>query len=155
MPGILKYYKDVHGIEIADQDVHMFDDQPYNIVVFEGTSYNAKQVSCDTTGGTTGGFEEHSANKCAASFDEVHLQPGIKYCCSGAQVYPSTSSGAITQCGTPCHFPFTYNDRTYNSCTSDDEAGPWCATRSEYDSVNWGYCHGSYLGNQTISDVIV
>lgn len=149
MAGILKYYKDKEGIEFADDDVHFFDDQPYNIITFEGTGWHAKQVSCGTTGGTTGGFEEHSANKCAASFDEIHLRKGIKYCCSGAQVEPSTSTGAVTQCGTPCHFPFTYDGKTYNECTSHDEAGPWCATQSEYDSYNWGYCHGSFVGNQT------
>jgi len=149
MSGILSYYQDKEGIDIADDDVHFFDDQPYNIVVFEGTGWHAKQVSCGTTGGTTGGFEEHSANKCAASFDEVHLRPGIKYCCSGAQMEPSTSSGAITQCGIPCHFPFTYNGNTFNECTSTGEAAPWCATQSEYDSYNWGYCHGSFVGNQT------
>jgi len=153
--GILKYYKDKEGIEIADEDVHFFDDQPYNIVVFEGTPYHAKQVSCGTTGGTTGGFKEHSDKKCAASFDEVHLRPGIKYCCSGAQVEPSTSSVATTQCGTPCHFPFKHDGKTYNECTSHGEVAPWCATKSEYDSYNWGYCHGSFVGNQTTSDVVV
>jgi len=149
MSGILKYYKDKEGIEIADDDVHFFDDQPYNIVSFEGTGWHAKQVSCGTTGGTTGGLKGHSADKCAASFDEVHTRPGTKYCCSGAQVEPSTSSGAITQCGTPCHFPFTYNGKSYNECTSHDEPAPWCATQSEYDGVNWGYCHGAFAGNQT------
>merc|ERR1719460_3199740 len=42
VPGIIQYYKDKHGVEIADEDVHFFDDQPYNIVVFEGKGYNAK-----------------------------------------------------------------------------------------------------------------
>jgi len=149
MSGILKYYKNKEGIDIADDDVHFFDDQPNNIVVFEGTGWHAKQVSCGTTGGTTGGLKGHSADKCAASFDEVHTRPGTKYCCSGAQVEPSTSSGAITQCGTPCHFPFTYNGKSYNECTSHDEPAPWCATQSEYDGVNWGYCHGAFVGNQT------
>lgn len=152
VPGIVKYYKDTEGVEIANENVHFYDDQPYNIVVFEGTGYNAKQVSCGTTGGTTGGFDGGD-DKCAASFEEVNDEKGVKFCCSGQQVPPASGSSKTTQCGTPCHFPFKYSGHTYHSCTSKDEPAPWCATKSSYDSTNWGYCHGNAV-NQT-SDVVV
>lgn len=155
VPGILKYYKDQHGVDIADTDVHFFDDQPYNIVVFESTPYNAKQVSCGTTGGTTGGYDGGEDHKCGLGFEETNDSLGIKFCCSGSQVPPDTSAGATTQCGTPCHFPFTYNSETYHECTSVGEVAPWCATKSEYDSENWGYCHGASVGLNQTSDVIV
>jgi len=160
VPGILKYYKDTEGVTIAASDVHFYDDQPYNIVTFEGTGYNAHQVSCGSTGGTTGGFDGGD-DKCAASLDEVNNSPGLKYCCSGAQVPPASGSSKSTQCGVPCHFPFTYSGKKYRSCAPPGETGeyaPWCATKSTYDSTNWGYCYGGNSDvavNQTISDVIV
>lgn len=157
VPGILKYYKDTEGVTIANKDVHFFDDQPYNIVTFEGSGYNAHQVSCDTTGGSTGGYDG-GEDKCAASLDEVNNSPGLKYCCSGSQVSPASGSAPTTQCGTPCHFPFTYNGKKHTSCTTDGEVAPWCATVSKYDSTNWGYCYGGgsdVAVNQTISDVVV
>lgn len=157
IPGIMKYYKDTEGVDIADADVHFYDDQPYNIVVFEGLGYNAHQVSCGSTGGTAGGFDGGD-DKCAASLAEVNDSPGIKYCCSGSQVAPASGSGKTTQCGTPCHFPFTYSGTKHRSCTSTDEPAPWCATNSKYDGTNWGYCHGGssdIVVNQTLSDVVV
>jgi len=154
VPGIKKYYEDSEGVQIADSDVHFYDDQPYNIVVFEGTGYNAKQVSCGSTGGTTGGYDGGESNKCAASLDEVNNSPGIKFCCSGSQVSPASGSSKTTQCGTPCHFPFKYSGKTYHDCISEGDVAPWCATKSSYDSTNWGYCHsGSMSVNQT--DVMV
>jgi len=157
VPGIIQYYKNFNGVHIADKDVHFFDDEPSNIVVFEGSSYNAHQISCGTTGGTTGGLDGGD-NKCAASLEEVNNSPGIKYCCSGSQVAPASSSRSTTQCGTPCHFPFKYSGKTYHECTTHDDVAPWCATKRKYDDKNWGYCHGgnSDAGvNQTTSDVIV
>jgi len=156
VPGIKKYYEDSEGVQIADKDVHFYDDQPYNIVVFEGTGYNAKQVSCGETGGTTGGYDGGEGNKCGASLGEVNNAAGVKFCCSGSQVAPASGSGKTTQCGTPCHFPFKYSGKTYHDCTSEGEVAPWCATKSSYDTTNWGYCHGSSVAaNQTASDVIV
>lgn len=159
VPGIVKYYKDTHGVDIADKDVHFYDDQPYNIVTFEGSPYNAHQVSCGTTGGTDGGFDGGD-DKCAAAFYEVNHQPGITYCCGGNQLTPISYSNRYqqTQCLTSCHFPFTYHSKTYNSCTTKGEPAPWCATTSSYDGTHWGYCHGGPSDvevNQTTSDVVV
>ncbi len=43
--------------------------------------------------------------------------------------------------GLECAFPFTYNGKTYYTCTYDDEDRPWCSTTPEYRGY-WGYCLG-------------
>lgn len=159
VPGIMKYYKDTEGVDIADEDVHFFDDQSFNIAPFEGSGYNAHQVSCATTGGTAGGYEAPFSDKCAASLEEFNGSPGIHYCCSGSAVPPASTSSKTTQCGTPCHFPFTYENNEYQDCTSvcnehetrcsagSGNAAPWCATTVNFDNTSWGYCYG---GNSAV-----
>merc|ERR1719410_2981715 len=41
--------------------------------------------------------------------------------------------------GAPCHFPFTYKNKVYTSCTSDAHDQPWCSTTKEYEG-KWGNC---------------
>ena len=49
-----------------------------------------------------------------------------------------------------CKFPFIYKGKTYNSCTSQDEIGYWCSTKTSADSVhvkgNWEFCQ-DYCAN--------
>eukprot|EP00418_Pyrodinium_bahamense_P046644 CAMPEP_0179200854 /NCGR_PEP_ID=MMETSP0796-20121207/99961_1 /TAXON_ID=73915 /ORGANISM="Pyrodinium bahamense, Strain pbaha01" /LENGTH=382 /DNA_ID=CAMNT_0020905411 /DNA_START=1 /DNA_END=1149 /DNA_ORIENTATION=- len=42
----------------------------------------------------------------------------------------------------PCKFPFKYNGRTYETCTSDGEMRLWCATSTKSDGYvdKWDYC---------------
>jgi len=144
VPGIIKYYEDSESVQIANNNVHFFDDQNYNIVTFEGGPYNAQQISCPTSSGGESG-------KCGMGVDELTNAKGTSYCCSGSQTpAPAPSSTVTTECGKACHFPFTYNGQSYSKCTSADDYAPWCATGSEYDGTNYGYCFGG-----SSSDVVV
>uniref|UniRef100_M9T5P6 ESP-Cyl-1 n=1 Tax=Cylindrophis ruffus TaxID=186578 RepID=M9T5P6_CYLRU len=57
--------------------------------------------------------------------------------------YEGSSKGQV------CVFPFIYNGRTFNSCTSENEAHGrfWCATTRNYDKdKKWSYCADTRLG---------
>lgn len=54
---------------------------------------------------------------------------------------PTGSYGPLV--GFACALPFKYEGKTYNSCTSTDWSGPWCAVTlspSEKSSLHWGDC---------------
>jgi len=44
-----------------------------------------------------------------------------------------------------CHFPFTLNGIRHDSCTTDGEKVPWCATEVLQNGLmvidKWGYCN--------------
>ena len=41
----------------------------------------------------------------------------------------------------PCHFPFEYSGREYQSCIEVDSPGlPWCSTTGKFSNDTWGYC---------------
>lgn len=45
--------------------------------------------------------------------------------------------------GTPCQFPFRFNDQWYAECTKDGRSDGrlWCATVRDYDTdQKWGFC---------------
>mmetsp|Transcript_5668 Transcript_5668/g.17482 ORF Transcript_5668/g.17482 Transcript_5668/m.17482 type:complete len:260 (+) Transcript_5668:126-905(+) len=73
VPGILAWYR-ARGIQIADSDVHFFDDRSDNVLPFRGLPYNARQVSCTTRdyGGKVG--------LCGATLSEIVLEKGVKTC---------------------------------------------------------------------------
>lgn len=48
VPSIIQYYEQTAGATIAPKDVHFFDDRTVNIESFQGTEYNARQISCQT-----------------------------------------------------------------------------------------------------------
>mmetsp|Transcript_59484 Transcript_59484/g.134081 ORF Transcript_59484/g.134081 Transcript_59484/m.134081 type:complete len:254 (-) Transcript_59484:122-883(-) len=83
VPGVLAWYKN-HGVQIANSDVHFFDDRSNNVEAFKGHPYNARQISCATRdlSGTIG--------MCGATLAEIVLEKGVKTCAdlaaSGSQI---------------------------------------------------------------------
>ncbi|CAH2252953.1 cation-independent mannose-6-phosphate receptor [Pelobates cultripes] len=50
----------------------------------------------------------------------------------------------VTNKGDLCVLPFKYKGTTFNTCITQDRAGAWCATTSDYDSDGkWGFCSTS------------
>jgi len=74
VPGIIDWYRQNEGAQIADSDVHFFDDRSENIEPFRATGYNARQISCATRdrGGSVG--------YCGAVLSEITADPGVAVC---------------------------------------------------------------------------
>ena len=67
---------------------------------------------------------------------------------------PTTAApGVCTASGKACIFPFKFNNRLYNNCTTaDGDPKSWCATSVNGDGVmtSWGYCDSNCIGKQFI-----
>ena len=42
--------------------------------------------------------------------------------------------------GCKCQFPFVYNGKSYDSCTTVDHGQPWCSCEVIYEEGRWGNC---------------
>uniref|UniRef100_A0A8C5D7B1 Phospholipase A2 receptor 1 n=1 Tax=Gouania willdenowi TaxID=441366 RepID=A0A8C5D7B1_GOUWI len=61
---------------------------------------------------------------CSYPYEDIHTLLGNAY-------------------GTPCTFPFKYNNKWYFECTTEgrEDRLPWCATTTRYDEAQkWGFC---------------
>ena len=55
------------------------------------------------------------------------------------------TTGSMATPGTPCRFPFTYNNTVYRACTTQDSptGAAWCATQDSFSQGAWGFCNCS------------
>merc|ERR1712232_171199 len=84
--GILAWYWS-KGVQIPRERVWHFDDRADNALYFEGTNFNAHQISCKSRDRGMIGF-------CGATSDEFILNPGVS-ACEGST--PSNSSKSATK----------------------------------------------------------
>lgn len=72
--GIIDWYAQNAGAQIADSDVHFFDDRSENIEPFSTLGYNARQISC--------GLRDNgdSIGYCGAALSEIISDPGVVTC---------------------------------------------------------------------------
>uniref|UniRef100_A0A8C6TZU1 Matrix metalloproteinase-9 n=1 Tax=Neogobius melanostomus TaxID=47308 RepID=A0A8C6TZU1_9GOBI len=95
--------------------------------VFLGDEYN----SC-TTEGRSDGY------RWCATTDNFDKDKKYGFC-------PSRDTAVIggNAEGEPCHFPFVFLGKEYDSCTSEGRSDGklWCATTASYDQdQKWGFC---------------
>jgi len=72
--GIIDWYAQNAGAQIADSNVHFFDDRKENIEPFRTLGYNARQISCGLrdNGGSIG--------YCGAELSEITSASGVATC---------------------------------------------------------------------------
>lgn len=78
VPGIIRWYAENKGAQIADSDVHFFDDRADNVQPFFNLNYNARQISCATRDGQIG--------HCGAALSEIVDTKGVALCGGGAEL---------------------------------------------------------------------
>lgn len=70
--SIVNWYRDHRSVSLAPDQVHFFDDRSDNVLPFEGTGFNARQVSCASRDTVIG--------MCGATPDEIVRERGVHSC---------------------------------------------------------------------------
>lgn len=73
---IVAWFKDVHNKNIPPSMVHFFDDRVDNVKGFEGTGYNAHQISCASRDPS----DQNVIGLCGAELSEIVEAKGITTC---------------------------------------------------------------------------
>lgn len=69
----------------------------------------------------------------------------FKHCinCVNSTVTSAVKTSYGNADGAMCHFPFTFEGKTYTTCTTDGRSDnlPWCATTADYSrDKKYGFC---------------
>eukprot|EP00929_Paragymnodinium_shiwhaense_P121401 TRINITY_DN93623_c0_g1_i1.p1 TRINITY_DN93623_c0_g1~~TRINITY_DN93623_c0_g1_i1.p1 ORF type:complete len:304 (+),score=66.34 TRINITY_DN93623_c0_g1_i1:108-1019(+) len=78
--GMVDWFKEKHNIEFRDEHVYFFDDIAENVKAFEGTGFNARQVSCASRGPADPGSPPGRIGGCGGLPEEIVQEPGVKCC---------------------------------------------------------------------------
>jgi len=76
---IVEWLAKTQGVKVAPKDVWHFDDRDNNVLPFQGTGFNARQISCGSRDGPLG--------LCGAVESEIIDGPGIHVCPAWAYTY--------------------------------------------------------------------
>jgi hypothetical protein len=68
------------ALDLADESVWFFDDIHDNVAAFEGTGFNAIQVSCASRGPAEKGGFDGKTGGCGAQLDEIQPRTGVHTC---------------------------------------------------------------------------
>jgi len=79
---MVQWWRTVKKIDIDDEDVYFFDDMAENVKPFEGTGFNAFQVSCAVRGPAEAipGAYDGKIGGCGGAFTELTEKKGVHLC---------------------------------------------------------------------------
>jgi len=109
VPKIVALYEKHENITIAKENVHFFDDRESNIKPFEGTGYNAHQISCDKRD------RNGAIGLCGAQLKEITQDKGVALCpltCSTAHWGSCTPSPNTGSCQDHVDWAIQHEDLT-------------------------------------------
>jgi len=74
---VVTWFKEAHQIVIEDTNVHFFDDRASNVQSFEGSGFNALQVSCASRDRN---IDYGAVGLCGGTHAEVVRKSGVHIC---------------------------------------------------------------------------
>lgn len=79
---MVQWWRTAQKIDIDDGDVYFFDDMAENVKPFEGTGFNAFQVSCAVRGPAEAlpGAYDGKIGGCGGAFTELEKKKGVHLC---------------------------------------------------------------------------
>jgi len=81
---MVQWWRNVKKIDVADEDVYFFDDMAENVKPFEGTGFNAFQISCAVRGPAEAipGAYDGKIGGCGGAFTELDVEKkkGVHLC---------------------------------------------------------------------------
>jgi len=79
---MVQWWRNVQKIDIDDEDVYFFDDMAENVKPFEGTGFNAFQVSCVVRGPAEAlpGAYDGKIGGCGGTLTELTEKKGVHLC---------------------------------------------------------------------------